>query len=153
MEGHMKCTRKGLLIINAILIICTMLIRTKYMLDAFYVALIPIVISSIIIWRQNEIELRINKRYLVVALVLSLIFILMLSVEQVLKMIIQMDNELNHLIFKVLFLPVLFFNIFISIYYLLYKSNNLKLGDMVSCNDNAGDFKSFFIYKPTWIIR
>lgn len=152
MDGHMKCTRKGLLIINAILIICTMLIRTKYMLDAFYVALIPIVISSIIIWRQNEIELRINKRYLVVALVLSLIFILMLSVEQVLKMIIQMDNELNHLIFKVLFLPVLFFNIFISIYYLLYKSNNLKLGDMVSCNDNAGDFKSFFIYKPTWII-
>ena len=63
-----------------------------------------------------------------------------------------MDNELNHLIFKVLFLPVLFFNTFISIYYLLYKSNNLKLGDMVACNDNAGDFKSFFIYKPAWII-
>ena len=152
MDRLMKCARKGLLVLNALLIICTMLIRTKYMLDAFYVALIPIVISSIIILRQNEVELRINKRYVVVAFVLSLIFIFMLSVEQVLKMIIQMDNELNHLIFKVLFLPVLFFNIFISIYYLLYKSNNLKLGDMVSCNDNAGDFKSFFIYKPAWII-
>ena len=152
MDRLMKCARKGLLVLNALLIICTMLIRTKYMLDAFYVALIPIVISSIIILRQNEVELRINKRYVVVAFVLSLIFIFMLSVEQVLKMIIQMDNELNHLIFKVLFLPVLFFNTFISIYYLLYKSNNLKLGDMVSCNDNAGDFKSFFIYKPTWII-
>lgn len=152
MDRLMKCARKGLLVLNALLIICTMLIRTKYMLDAFYVALIPIVISSIIILRQNEVELRINKRYVVVAFVLSLIFIFMLSVEQVLKMIIQMDNELNHLIFKVLFLPVLFFNTFISIYYLLYKSNNLKLGDMVSCNDNAGDFKSFFIYKPAWII-
>lgn len=152
MDRLMKCARKGLLVLNALLIICTMLIRTKYMLDAFYVALIPIVISSIIILRQNEVELRINKRYVVVAFVLSLIFIFMLSVEQVLKMIIQMDNELNHLIFKVLFLPVLFLNTFISIYYLLYKSNNLKLGDMVSCNDNAGDFKSFFIYKPAWII-
>lgn len=152
MDRLMKCAKKGLLVLNALLIICTMLIRTKYMLDAFYVALIPIVISSIIILRQNEVELRINKRYVVVAFVLSLIFIFMLSVEQVLKMIIQMDNELNHLIFKVLFLPVLFFNTFISIYYLLYKSNNLKLGDMVSCNDNAGDFKSFFIYKPAWII-
>lgn len=152
MDRLLKCARKGLLVLNALLIICTMLIRTKYMLDAFYVALIPIVISSIIILRQNEVELRINKRYVVVAFVLSLIFIFMLSVEQVLKMIIQMDNELNHLIFKVLFLPVLFFNTFISIYYLLYKSNNLKLGDMVSCNDNAGDFKSFFIYKPAWII-
>lgn len=152
MDRLMKCARKGLLVLNALLIICIMLIRTQYMLDSFYVALIPIVISSIIIWRQNKIELRINKRYLVVALVLTLIFILMLSVEQVLKMIIQMDNELNHLIFKFLFLPVLFLNTFISIYYLLYKSNNLKLGDMVSCNDNAGDFKSFFIYKPAWII-
>ncbi len=124
MDRLMKCARKGLLVLNALLIICTMLIRTKYMLDAFYVALIPIVISSIIILRQNEVELRINKRYVVVAFVLSLIFIFMLSVEQVLKMIIQMDNELNHLIFKVLFLPVLFFNTFI---YLIYCSIQLHL--------------------------
>ena len=118
----MKRARNGLVILNVILLISTILIRTQYMLNAFYVAMTPVVISTIIIWKQREFELRINKKYLAFSFILSITFILMLSFEQAIKMILQMNNELNHLIFKVLFLPIVFLDSFVCIYCLLYKS-------------------------------
>lgn len=148
----MKRARNGLVILNVILLISTILIRTQYMLNAFYVAMTPVVISTIIIWKQREFELRINKKYLAFSFILSITFILMLSFEQAIKMILQMNNELNHLIFKVLFLPIVFLDSFVCIYCLLYKSFDIQVKNKVSYTDNTDGFKSFFIYKPVWII-
>lgn len=152
-----------LTVLSVVVIICIGLIRTRFMLDAFYVALIPIVGSTAVLLIYKEAVLEnffSNKLYVLVSFIGSVIFMVMLSIEEVARMIIKIDGEIQHLIFKVLFLPVLFLSIYICNYWILITANSTKpamgevdsdLGKGAKAEDNNKN-RFLGILKPTWIL-
>ncbi|MBQ8970223.1 MAG: hypothetical protein IJ073_02770 [Lachnospiraceae bacterium] len=144
------------------LLVCILIgiIRTVYMLDAFAVSIVPI---GMLMWLLlfEKLRFHLNKRLAVPAVCLSLLFIVMLSLEQVVRRLILMDNEWNHLLFKLLYLPVLFISVFFDIQYLLEKhcpvslAGNEGTSPIIDREKENKDFsleRKFGLYRQTWLI-
>lgn len=153
-----KVIKLVLIVLNTMLIVSTGLIKTQYLLDAFFVALIPVIGCSIILFRSLDEQVKdLDKRDICIAFILASVFMLMLSIEQVAKVLVHMDNEIQHLIFKVLFLPIFFSSLIICLYFALQKTKNgldgtvcINSRDKVQGEESQNKF--LCLYKPTWIV-
>ena len=131
------------------------IIRTVYKLDAFTVSLVPIgMFMGLLLFER--LHFHFSRRLIIPTVILSMLFLVMLSMEQALRRLLQMDNEWNHLLFKVLYLPVLFVSVFFDIQFLLEELCPAgKAESGVSAFENKeippAD-KRFGLYLQTWPI-
>ena len=146
----------GLMIgIEAVTVVMIGLVRTAYVLDAFSFSIIPIAFSVWVIIMAGNYSLIINKKNVLITFALTVLFILMLSAEEILRMLMSMDGELFNVVFRLIYLPVLFFSVFTDVDYLLRKSfdNNIGISGQGTDGNEEGDgFRFIGIYKPVWLI-
>lgn len=143
----MKNIRKYIIIfLNILLIILIGMIRDRYRLGAFSFSVIPL-IGGIVFVCNNEVKLYETYKRNISVFFSSILFIAMLSIEQIIRMLRQMDNEPIHFVFKVCYLPVLFINVYIcmaGVYQLFLKEKR-------RCNSSKS--KTILgLYRPTWIV-
>ena len=153
-----KVLCRGIVIINIVTIILIGMLRTIYMLGAFDVSIIPLVLSSFVITRRDFLFFK-QKRDFLWNLFLTVLFVCMLSIEQVIRVLVRMDNEPIHLIFKIIYIPVLFLAVYISINGILqYATAERGKVDIVPNGDDGvalkeNALKKFMgLYRPTWLI-
>ncbi len=145
-------TVKTVLICSFIAVITMIgLVRTAYISDAFSFSVIPMVLAINVIFSHDEYLL--HKRFIIYDLLLTCLFILMLSAEEVLKRMKDMDSELFNTVFRIIFLPFLFISLMIIIdRFLTLATETNRLTDPDT--DDAGKSRSRFLglYRPTWMI-
>lgn len=133
------------------------LVRTVYMLDAFAFSMIPMILCMLVILFSKSTRLFSNKGYIIVDVVLTGLFLLMLSVRDVVKVLARMNGELFDTVFKIIYLPVLMISLMIIIDYAINKSllfgNKESRNDVTSNSSDSSANKKFLgLYYPTWLI-
>ncbi len=160
MRTELGQAKKGILksVLSAlgIAVICMIgIVRTAYVSDAFTFSIFPIAGSIFILCEAGGRRLIDYKKNLKFSVPLTFVFFVMLSAEEVIRALITMDNELFNLVFKVLFLPMLLFSVFICVDFILRKAGELgkDCDDGSAVPDEHRKEKRFLgLYKPVWLI-
>ncbi len=141
--------------LNIVLIFLIGLVRTKYMCAAFTFSIIPLVASCIML-KDQELHLCREKRISVWSFLLTGLFMFMLSAESAFRMLLTMDYEPIHLVFKILYFPLTMIAVYICSYYTLQKAMKNGMRPAEETKEQQGKketgYKCMGLYKPTWII-
>lgn len=140
--------RKLFIVLNIILISMIGLIRTSFIADAVTFSIVPIALCAIILLFCKDYSLFPDKKNIKYDIVFTVLFILMLSLEEVLKVMRSMDGEFFNAVFKLIYFPVLIYCLMIDIDYVLYVSHTVSTDDYVSL---PGSGKFLGIYHPVWM--
>ena len=168
MKTYNKCIEFILILLCLTECILIGIIRTVYMLDGFTVALFPIGMFMVLLF-NDSFHIHVTRKILFPCIVLSILFFLMLSIEEVLRRFVVMDNAWNHFIFKVLFFPLLIISVYTDIQFILEKLSvrqtlkdsedntkrsmiDIPKSDMRSVKDNVECKRLFGLYRQTWLI-
>ena len=101
-----KALRRGIVVLNIVTIMLIGMLRTVYMLGAFDVSIIPLILASFFVLRE-DFKFFSQKKMVLWSCFLTGLFLLMLSIEQVARVLVRMNHEPIHMVFKIIYLPVL----------------------------------------------
>lgn len=150
-----KALRRGIVVLNIVTIMLIGMLRTVYMLGAFDVSIIPLILASFFVLRE-DFEFFNSKKMTLWSCFLTGLFLLMLSIEQVARVLVRMNHEPIHMVFKIIYLPVLLIAVYISVSGILqYAMAEKSKAIIVSSADaeETDELKKFMgLYRPTWLI-
>lgn len=141
-----KKVRTTIIFLNLIMTILIGMNRDQYRLDALSFCVIPLV-AAILFISYNKIRLFEDRRIVIFSILLSILFMIMVSTEQIIRLMLQMDNDLVCIMLKSLFFPIVYCSTYISINCILQSflynhKNNVEMEDT----------DSIFYNHPMWLI-
>lgn len=150
-----------IIILNIVVITMVGLVRTAYAINAFTFSIVPMAFCvAIVLFARDYRPFRVKKYYLWDVL-LSGLFIMMLSAEEILKMLLKMDDAIFNDIFKIVYLPVLVTALLVDMDYVLDFSLAMRAKRFESVNyeidaarnmDTSNEEKFLGIYYQTWLV-
>ena len=140
--------RKLFIVLNIILISMIGLIRTSFICDAVTFSIVPIALCAVILLFCRDYSCFPDKKNIKYDIVFAVLFILMLSLEEILKAMRSMDGELFNTVFKLIYFPVLIYSLMIDIDYALFASRTVSMGED---GPASGSGKFLGIYYPVWM--
>lgn len=152
-KGFNKFMTAAVIMLDIVCITMIGLVRTAYMLDAFSVSVIPIGASVLIFLFAKDYRPFGNRKDRIWVILLSIMFIVMLSLEEAVKMLLKMDGEPFNAVFRFVYPISLVFSVLTDVDYMLFKAESMGSDSLTGSDGAKITHRKFLgIYDAVWLL-